>query len=365
MTEFLTNFFNKTNDIVLQDITAIEVVPYKKLSEQEKKDILYILYRKITHAHKSEIKGIVKEYDDDMIFDFIKIHNTINFKMIFEDIIYYVTKYPDDMIMICVKNNIPIKVIETLAHKININYMDEKKETCLWKLQTNIDYLIGLLSSKLLNFDVNHKNVTNNTFICDYLELKILNSYFIKIMYILIEKNYDFNNILNGISILDKALLYNTDVSLIEILVRNTNQNITMYTLWLHILINKYDTKTLLTIIIIILKRPDYKIFLNEIMSKYTTLYGTSDNDMLLVMSIILHKEPNKLAEMLSYTNNYGNNILHIASSNHLDKSIRFIMKDNTFGKTLLIRNSDGKMPKDLYLDNDMLNLLHMDIKLF
>ncbi len=40
-------------------------------------------------------------------------------------------------------------------------------------------------------------------------------------------------------------------------------------------------------------------------------------------------------------------------------------MKDNTFGKTLLVRNNDGKLPRDLYVDNDVLNLLHVDIELF
>jgi hypothetical protein len=376
--EFLTNIFasRDTSDITLStlplinesektlspNLTLTNNKSYNDLNETEKIDKVNELFFKISDEMASErVINIVKNYEDATIFDLLR---RFTYKKKFLDFLHKIKEFPNDMIFICIKHNACITYIESISHKININYVNENKNTCLWNI-SDMSYLIKLLSSKKLHFDINHLNSHKNTFVSNVIQYKMHTDIFKKIIDLLITKGFDFNSRMNGFCLLDKVLFCELPVDKILLLLKNIDCNITTPTLWLNMLINKYNTKDLAFILINLIKRSDYKIFLNEIMSKYSVLYESADKDMLLIMSIILHADKDKLIDMITYVNYNGDNILHIASANHLDRTIRFIMKAKEFSKPLLIKNNDGKYPRDLYVDNDMVNLLHVDIKLF
>jgi hypothetical protein len=98
-------------------------------------------------------------------------------------------------------------------------------------------------------------------------------------------------------------------------------------------------------------------------MNSYT--FGTADEDMLLLINMISILNKGKLEKMVKYKNDKGNNVLHIASSSHFDKCIRYIVIN--FSKLNLIseKNNDGDTPSSLYQKGSIEVLLHQEIKLF
>lgn len=302
-----------------------------------------------------DIKEFVKKYDDEIIFDTLRMY-----KMCFyDDMIQHVENYPIDMIFICVNYLVSPDKIKT--YNIDINYIKNDK-TCLFGL--NIKYLIKLLSSDL-NFDVNYLDAHNKTFFNSILSLKPEPDMYKKLIEILIVKNYNFNILsLAGISLLDTLVLYHFPYEIISFFIRNERVNLNLSSMWLFNYIKECDTRNVINLIQNILTRNDSNVFLNSIMKK-SQLYGSSDDNMLLIMNIILHSNKDKLISMIEYINDDGENILHIASRHHLDKVIRFIMTDKESARCLLIKNKQNKTPYDLYQENNIVNLLYNEIKLF
>jgi hypothetical protein len=302
-----------------------------------------------------DIKEFVKKYDDEIIFDTLRMY-----KMCFyDDMIHHIENYPIDMIFICVKYLVSPDKIKT--YNIDINYIQNDK-TCLFGL--DIKYLIKLLSSDL-NFNVNYLDAHNKTFFNTILTLKTEPNLYNQLIDILIVKNYNFNILsLAGISLLDTLVLYHFPYEVISLFIKNQQVNLTLSLIWLFSVIKEYDSRNILNLVQSILYRNDSNVFLNSIM-KNSQLYATFDNDMLLIMNIILHRCKDKLISMIEYVNDDGENILHIASRHHLDKVIRFIMTDKESARCLLIKNNQNKTPYDLYQENNIVNLLYNEIKLF
>jgi len=358
--------------------TLISVVG---LSQLEKNKVYDELYKKIEKTISSiptdksyreeiskNIKKIVSNYDDDILFELINKYITRN--IIWENLYDFVPSTVQNakhMIFICVKNHVPIYIIEKLVNKIDINFIGDNGCTCLFRV-TDLDYLIRLLSSKVLNFNINHINKDGYTFL-SWISKGILdNKKTEQLISILVEKGYDFNRLYCSESLLDFACLQSKTIThMITSLINNAKYDITLTTLWFYIIINEYSVVDLRNVIIGILSCPDYKSFLNKIMNKYT--YGTADNDMLLVMNLIEHTNAKKLVEMVKYKNDEGNNFLHIASFHHLDKCIRYLTTDNNFKVAnsideLLEKNNNGDTPLNLYSNGTIEKLLHQNITL-
>lgn len=348
------------------------------LSADKKMDIYKELSEKLKNAENTtsktydirynitslKIQEIVTKYSDDVLFETIRIHINSN-RIITEylhEIVPKTIKNAKYMIFICVKNHVPVRMIEKLIDKIDIHYIVDHGDTCLYRV-TEINYLIELLSSKVLNFDVNHINNRKKTFLIDWTNKNISDDKIVKLIRILIDKKYNFNTLVSGLSLLDFAcLLSDNMIYIIYRLIENSFYDITITTMWLHILIHKFDIKYLQYIVdSLIAERPDYKSLMNKIMNNYP-----SDDDMLLVMTLLKTDKKNKLLDMITYTNDTGNNLLHIASFNHLDKCIRFIMTmKSEICDAIEKKNNDGDTPYDLYKKGSIEMLLYQSVKLF
>lgn len=337
------------NDVIKKNVK----ISYNNTPTLSKSTICNNLKKNLNHV--KDIKEFVKKYDDEIIFDTLRMY-----KMCFvDDMIQHVENYPIDMIFICVKYLVSPDKIKT--YNIDINYIQNDK-TCLFGL--NIKYLIKLLSSDL-NFNVNYLDAHNKTFFNTILSLKPEPDLYKQLIDILVVKNYNFNILsLAGISLLDTLALYHFPYEIISLMIKNHQINLTLSSIWLHTIIKEYDTRNIINFVQSILYRNDSDVFLNTTM-KNSQLYATFDNDMLLIMNIILHRDKDKLISMIEYVNDDGENILHIASRHHLDKVIRFIMTDKDSARCLLIKNNQNKTPYDLYQENNIVNLLYNEIKLF
>lgn len=270
-----------------------------------------------------------------------------------------------DLIFFFVKNKLCINMIEDASNQIDVNYVNNNGETCLWDV-SDIGYLIDLLSSEKLNFDVNILNKNLQTFMWNF-ALSFDNrprDKCLQLMKILKKKKYIVDT-----PLINAMMVYCNECNhMIYNMLKNSGYDITSSTLWLNILINKYDIKWILAIVKgIILTHVDHKMIFNRIMVKYSSCYATADADMLTIMNSIKIYNMAKLLSMITYTNEKGNNLLHVAASYHLEKCMRFIIEfanENNID-LLSIKNNDGKLPYNLYTENSIQHLLFKEIKIF
>jgi hypothetical protein len=224
-----------------------------------------------------------------------------------------------------------------------------------------------LLESKNLKFDVNYKP-DNNHNILTYICSRVSHGYALEnIVKILRKKEYNFNNYYQ-FTILDRTCSQPVhDIEKIKLLLSISEYDITISVLWLYALIQNCNLIDLSIIVCNgIVKRPDFLMFLNNILEKYAKSYKSVEKDIMLVMNLIGTNNKKKLIEMVQYSNNEGNNILHIASMFHLDGIIRNIMMDDDFNKdVLLVKNKGGLTPYNLYDKYDVKNLLFQSVTLF
>ncbi len=338
----------KTENVILQSING-------DLKKEKINKIQYTIlefHNKLILLKDDKIRNYVKYCENGIFKTIDKYGDDPFYRENLNDILFHIKDCPIETIMYFVKCKAYVKDIE--KYNIDINYKNNNGFTCLWYVK-DVDYLVELLS---LKFNVNHLANNGDTFLCPYVRnnMTTYNEWY-KLLKVL--NNYDFNMIFNGFTLLDVACYYKLDVQIIILLMNKCN--ILTSSIWLYNIINCYDLKS---VTFVILNIKDV-FFLNQMMDRYSLLYPTADNDMLLIISILMHRYKNELINMITYVDDNGNNLLHIASKRHLDKVIRFIMSDLEFGKSLMVKNKDGYGPKKLYFMNDVLNLLHEDIKLF
>lgn len=385
MLEFFTNL-TKTND------NNIMMSSYKTRTlivntEEKTKKITYAdnvgrdnqmrnFHNKIVEMWTTNgIKEFVKDYDDEIIFDVIRkywgdIIKIKGYRLGFGHkyaigcLVHDVRCLPVDMIDLFVKCESDVSEIEKWAHLMDVNYVNHLGRTCLWSSR-NISYVISLLQSKVLNFNVNHLDNQKNTFVNEFL-MRGRNDLEIGMLFdALVPKGYNFNMVHAGFTLLDKVCIRKLDMSIVKYIATNKFYDVTISSIWLYSLLKNYTVQEIILVLFEISQRADYAMFLSRIMNQYARLYPSADDDMLLVMSFLLHRYKNELVSMMMYVDESGNNLLHIASMNRLDKVIRFIMSNSEFGKLLLVKNVYGYYPKDLYVQSDVMNLLHKDVQLF
>jgi hypothetical protein len=267
------------------------------------------------------------------------------------------------LIHILTQNKYPVEKIELLAERLNINYI-KNDSTCLGKIN-DFQYLHDLLSSKL-NFNVNHQNKNRDTIFISIFINVVDEVLYVKLLNLLVKNYYDFNILhMNGLTNLD-VKCSTSCFKKISYLIAINQCDITKSSIWFYMLINNFNTNALSIIVCtIILKRQDYVSFLNKILPFYSK-YQTADKDISLVINLIETCDKNKLIEMIHYTNNEGNNLLHLASLYHLDTIIKTIMVDNSYNHNILLNpNNDNQTPYDLYTKNNIPNLLYKKITLF
>lgn len=320
---------------------------------KEKKELAQDIYSKIKGESLETIKNILKNYEDNIIVDMIGRYIDQNIiKRILSDIL----PYTDQSIIYRMTNTqLPVDKIESVSDRININYLYKENCTCLFYI-TDMEYLISLLSSEKLNFDINHINKFHNTFLTTIFtnERKITNVQFKTIMDILIRKKYDFTKIYIGASLLDIICLSSScNINIIIDTMCIPNYDITVTTLWLYTLIKSLSVNHMRIIISYILTRQDHKSFLNTIMNSY--FYASAETDILFIMNLIKSMNNTTLSEMITYKNTDGNTILHIASMHRLKKTIRFIKR---IPNLIFEKNIDGKTPYDLYIDSSVEKIL-------
>ena len=331
---------------------------------EDKTAICEELYLKIRSQWTLEaIKKIIQNYDQEVVVDMI--NSYINDKMIQTHLCHILPQTTGPIILHMVKYKVPVEIIESVVDRININYVGSDTNTCLWEATRNGDYLFKLLSSKKLNFDINHLNECNHTFFTNNFNghrktdfTHSQNALLIKIIKILQEKKYNFNTITNNSeSLLDMifACQKTADMQIVVDIVSMEEYNPLSTTHWLHILIKSYSMGYIKIIVNCIIMRTNYGSSLNKIMCEYAGSYATSDVDMLSIIKLMQLFDNEKLTEMIIYANDMGDTVAHIASKYHLDRTLRFIMTDTVhlFGKNLL-----GYTPFDLYEEYSMNNIL-------
>lgn len=327
-----------------------------KTNEMEKSKIHLELYTKLNTGPIEKFDKILRIYDDEVVLDMIVSY--INEPVIKSNLrnIFPLTKSP--IIFKFIKANIPVHIIEQVADRININCLNKDKRTCLYYV-TRGGYLLELLSSNKLNFDINYIDPHSHTFLrnfflCDKNAYE--NGQIEKIMKIMMERKYNFNQLCNGMSLLDTVCVCK-HISARNNIMSIPECDITLTILWIYALIHDNPVRHIGSASIhIIPNRSDYESFLNKIISKYARSYATADQDIVLIMSMLQLCNNEKLIQMINYKNTEGNTVAHIAAIYHLDRVLRFIKLDpNT--KYEFDKNLDGKSIKDLYMENDMSNI--------
>lgn len=359
--EFLTNLFKPKYEIVANDSIneqmeiPLTMTKTKKITVDELIDTF--LYK------PKNIDELLKTCDNETKLNVLR-EKGVSTQSFLKRIILSITNYPDDMILLCAKNRVNIKVIELIQHKINLNAVDEKGRTCLWLYHcyNDVEYLIQLVNSNI-KFNLNHQNILGNTFFATFLSSDITKKQLSTMINLLIAKNFQFNTH-SSYSLMDHVLVTNKSADSIAELIKCNQIDIINSSVWLHELIHNYKTVDVEHVMNVIRQRVDYRVFLNHMLIKYGLLYATADQDFTFLMTLFLYENQNQLADMINYVNEHGNNILHLASQYHLDRIIRFIMTHNQERYHLLIKNKEGKTPHDLYFENDISKLLHTDIKL-
>lgn len=387
MLEFLTNLTRKDNkDIMMSEYATKTLIVNtsekpKKITYADNLNVSRVdqtknFQNEIINMRTSEcVKEFARMYDDEIIFDVIrnywndvgKVKNykwRVHNKIMISCLISNVDCLPVDMIDLFVKCESNVVQIEKWAHMMDVNYVNHLGKTCLWS-SNNIYYVIELLKSKVLNFNVNHLDNEKNTFINNFLTENYDALDIERLFDVVALRGYNFNMVHAGFTLLDKACVKKLNISVVSCIVKNKLYDVTISSIWLYGLFRNYTTHNIIVVLYSISKRDDYAMFLSRVMAQYARLYPTADDDMLLVMSLLLHRYKNELVNMMMYVDEFGNNLLHIASMNRLDKVIRFIMSNVEFGKSLLVKNGYGLYPKDLYVQSDVMNLLHHDVLLF
>lgn len=326
-----------------------------KTSSREKENICFDLHTKIKACNycQEKIKLLIENYSDDILFETIKLY--IGESHIRYNILFLVPKNAKHLIFILIKGMIPIGSIEAVSEKININFIGDNNETCLFRI-TDADYLINILASNKLKFDLNHTNKNKRTFFTEIFTKKM--NMTVKqskmLIDILIKLKYDFNQIHIDVSLLDIICLSNiTNINLIKNIIIIPDLDITMTTLWLYTLIHSYPLNYLRSLLSFIISRSDYKSFLNKIINSY--FYATVDADILLIMNLVWLLNNEKLIKMITYKNSDENTVLHIASMYRLKKVIRFI---KLMPNLIFEKNTNGKTPYDLYVNSSIDNIL-------
>ena len=354
-----------TTDIIDNiEINPEPQISWKNKSDREKENICFDLYVKIKEQKydQNKIKLLVEKYTDDILFETIKTY--IGESHIRYNILFVLPKNTQNLIFLLTEGHIDIGSIEEMSNKIDINFIGDNNETCLFHI-SDITYLISILSSNKLHFNINHVNNNRHTFFTKLLvkKTKITEIQFKTIINILIKNNYDFNKIHNGQSVLDIVCLHN--INLIDNIVRISNYDVTSTTLWLYTLIHSHQFDKLQSVLSIIVCRPDYKSFLNKIINSY--FYASADADILLIMNLIRSIDNEKLVELIMYKNTDGNTVLHVAAIYHFDRIIQFILLSvkinlkfdkNIDDKTTGCSGPSGKTPSELYTENSIINIL-------
>lgn len=356
----------KQDDIQICNVMEKKLISLDGLNTTQQHTLIHDLIEKIKNEINSSnpgptIKDIRECYNDEVLLEATKI--AINIDK-FRDIAYLLVprnmSVSKDLIFAFINKKTSVARIETMVNNVDINYVNNDGETCLWKI-TDIDYLIELLVSKKLNFDTNITNKHSSTFLWNFIQrntISVSNEKCVRLINCLKEKKYIFDtNLISSVCICKEKcnpIIYNLFI--------NTGYDITSSTIWLNTFINKYEPVCLQLIINnVMLKRQDYEYAFNTIMDNYAVHYATGDTDMLTLMNYTKFINKNQLLSIITYKNKIGNNLLHVTSSHHLDKCIRFIIAfTNNEGINLLShKNNNGKLSHDLYMENTVQNLLY------
>lgn len=329
----------------------------KDITEDGKKLICHELYLKI-HNDPSKVQSILKNYDYDIIIRMCRYHIfTETIQRLLKDIL---PTTDASIIFDMIKFEIPINIIESVADRININHLDKHNKTCLFYV-TNMEYLLNLLSSKILNFDINHVNDNSLTFFTNilYAQSKLDSSIIVKMIKTLVKKGYNFNQNFYRQSILDILFLNdnqpNIDIITELISIKEYNPLSTIF--WFDAFFRSFKEGSKRLLIMTFMERSDSESWLNRLMRCYIGSYATAEADILWIMSTIFTSiNEQKLKEMVNYTNEYGDAVIHIASIYQLDSIIRFLkfkLDINSYEP-----NSAGQTPNYLYTQSFPLGML-------
>ncbi len=328
------------------------------MDTKTKDTIINELINKLIGKSPSAIEKIIASYGDLVLIDMIIVY--IKNDIIIKNLSHIMPKTDINIIFNLVKAEIPVETIENLSDRININATSNDNDTCLYRV-TNMKYLIKLLSSNKLDFDLNHRNQNGLTFYRYHLTKSNMNAAnFKEITNILAKKNYVFDADPAKLSILDIIVLTKREDHMCDIITIE-QFDITRTILWLHLLIRQDTHNDFRNLLIKILNRTDYESFLYKIMHKYAYEYAHADKHIIYIMTLFKEINRHKLIKMIEYQNDKGNTIVHTAASYHLDRIIRFVTSEPCLESSLekiFNKNVDGKTPLDLYVDNSVPNIL-------
>lgn len=335
--------------------TKVEPIQYKEGGNKQK--IVDELYQKInTSVSMKNVKDTIKNYDDEIIIDMCMSHIS---KKWMQNWIRHVLPTTDrPIIFTMVKNNVPIDIIEGIVDKINLDCVIDNK-TCLWETN-NCHYILELLQSKKLNFNINHIDDNRMTFFANLIATNPSDACddIIQIMKILIERGYNFN------------LTYRWFMSLLDILFSNSELpgikliqeiiilcDISSSTLWLNKLLNCGNFQYICHILNDITNQYDKNILIKTAI-KYIGSYSTADNDMLILLTAMRSIcADNILRLMLGFTDDEGNTFSHLAALFHLEQTMRFLKLILKIDHTS-IKNNANDTPLDLFHKGSIINIL-------
>ena len=276
----------------------------------------------------------------------------------------YLSEYPGEIAIIntllslngnfifrLVNNYYFINMILKKGYNINVNAIDKNNNNFLFYIDS-YGILIEILESKLV-FDVNLYNKKNNSFMY-YIWSK--NNGFpsnhmdmTRLINALIKRNYNFNMHECGMCMLECIYkLHRQSNDLAPLLLSISDIDITCKLDWLRNLLKNDDFKYDLVkdAIDTIVERPDYKKFLLMMLISYQ--YQSIVDDFIYIIEIINNNNNNKLIKMLTYANDAGDTVLHIAGKYHHKKILCYIM--NYSKKNVQVGpNIHGKYPADIY----------------
>ena len=323
----------------------------------------------------NNINEVFKNYDNETILNYYKSDSIIEIlKLNNEKSLQLANALPANKENLIFRYSfvIPVNLLVIMSKNININILNEKQETFLFKqlekgkmfswefdiiIKEHLKYITTLLKN-VDNIDVNFKNRNNKTFFEKLISQKMLRNHndILNLIQSLEKQNYSFNKVDEHIQTFLTQMLISTPEITFDLAKTMTLKcfDITTESRWLyHILTHRLND--IHNYIIYMFQRDDYIKLFFEL---YRQLYIDVWNDKFIIFirkAALINVE--KTIACLNYKDKGGNTIVHLIASYHDKLTLQFIVH-NSQGTLKFGPNNDGDTPLMLYNESNLKTIL-------
>lgn len=375
----INNAINCENTIDIETVT-IETVTIETEKSINHKNITKAptasLQTLITDITKSNnVSDVLKNYDEQTISDYYKSDSIIEiFKLNNDKALQLANALPVNKEKLIFKYFpvVPVNLMIIMSKNMNLNVLDNNKETFLFKklkkgdmfifdfnllIKKHIIYITKFLNN-VDNIDVNLTDKNKQTFFEKLISDRRLKDYDTtsNLIQSLEKQNYNFNKLdHNKRTFLTQMLIINPDMTFYLAKTINIKSfDITIESRWLYHILT-HHLEDIHNYICYMFQRDDYVKLFFEL---YNKLYIDRWNDKFIIFIRKAYSiNNNKTIECLNYKSDKGNTIIHLLALRHDKLTLQFIV--NRFKDYLKIEpNNEGKTPLMLYNESSFKMIL-------